>query len=139
MILCSFCGEHTDPERSLFKSPRWVWHVWARLSQHDDIVVIQMGAVYETMRSRHRQPERAMLLQCQPTLPSGLADARLPLAATSVGVAAASQAEGYVAGFPLPVGFAVTVHRTSGVPHATLAAVGAVVGTCIHPGKEERG
>ena len=78
-----------------------------------------------------------MLLQCQPTLPSGLADARLVLAATSVRGAAVSQAVGDVAGFPLPVGLTVTVHRTGGVPHATLAAAGAVVGTRIQPRKEE--
>lgn len=81
----------------------------------------------------------AMLPQCQPTLPSGLADARLALAATSVGAATVSQAVRDVTGFPLPAGLTIAVHRTSGVPRAALAAAGAVVGTCIHPGREERG
>lgn len=80
----------------------------------------------------------AVLPQCQLTLPSGLADAGLALAVTSFGGAAVSQAVGDVTGFPFPVGLALAVHRTGGVPHAALATAGAVVGTCVHPGREER-
>lgn len=75
-----------------------------------------------------------ILLQCQPTLPFVLADAGLALAATSFRVATVGLAVGDVTSFPLPVGFTLTVHRTSGVPHTTLATTRAVVGTCIHPG-----
>lgn len=80
----------------------------------------------------------AVLPQCQLTLPSGLADAGLALAVTSFGGAAVSQAVGDVTGFPFPVGLALAVHRTGGIPHAALATAGAVVGTCVHPGREER-
>lgn len=133
---CSVSTENADQVRSLFKSLRRVWHVWACRGQPDDIVVIQTIAVYETMRSLAAE---AMLPQCRPTLPSGLADARLALAATSVRAATVGQAVRDVAGFPLPAGLTVAVHRTRAVPHATLAAAGAVVGTCIHPEREERG
>ena len=98
-------------------------------------MVIRSGAVYETMRSRHWQ--RRVLLQCQPTLPSGLADAGLALAATSVGVSTVGHAVRDVAGSSLPVVLTLAVHRPGGVPHATLAAAGAVVGTCVHPGAED--
>lgn len=63
-----------------------------------------------------------MLPQCQPTLPFGLADARLVLAAASVRVAAVGRADGDVTGFSLPPFLALAVHRTSGVPHTTVAA-----------------
>lgn len=122
--------------RSLFKSLRRFWHEWACWSQPDDIVVIQSSAVYETMRSHHWQ-QRVLLLQCQPTLPSGLADAGLALAATSVRLSTVSHAVGDVTGSSLPVVFTLTVHRAGGVPHTTLAAAGAVVGTCVHPGEED--
>lgn len=75
----------------------------------------------------------------QPTLPSALADAGLALALTSVRVSTLSHAVWDVTGLSLPVGFTLAVHRTSGVPHATLAATRAVVGTRVHPGWEERG
>lgn len=74
------------------------------------------------MRDNEVAGSRAMLPQCQPTLPSGLADARLVLAVASVRVAAVGRADGDVAGFPLPGVLALAEHRAGGVPHTTLAA-----------------
>lgn len=90
------------------------------------------------MRS-HRLATEAMSRRCQqPTLPSGVASATLALAATSFRVATVSHAVGNIAGFPLPVGFTLTEYRTGGVSHTTFTMTGAVVGTCIHPRREER-
>ena len=74
----------------------------------------------------------------RPTLPAALAQARLVLAAASLGEAAVGQAVGHVAGRPLPVSLALAAHRGRGVPHPTLAPSRAVVGTHVQPGGEER-
>lgn len=67
-------------------------------------------------------------------MPAALAQARLVLTAASVGEAAVGQAVGHVAGRPLPASLALAGHRGRGVPHLTLAATRAVVGTHVQPG-----
>lgn len=55
-------------------------------------------------------------------MPSGAADARLVLAAASLGVAAVGQAVRDVTGLSLPVVLALAPHGAAGGSHATLAA-----------------
>lgn len=83
----------------------------------------------------HFPAELSAPIPSQPTLPSGLADAALALAAPPVGPPAVGLAVGDVAGRPLPVGLALAVDGAGGVADAALAPTRAVVGTGVHPGR----